>query len=200
MVTHPSIKRAQCRAGSLMQLSIMPNCHLQCPINIIIISLPSVVKIRRVKSKVKMKSWSGHSLSSLEKLLCNRMELNHWTEIFVGKESWPLGYLLREKLSFGRAHTKTQWLTRSEGRVSLLRSVETCDLTESNCHIWLIFDRLPVQLLHHLSEPPRSHRSPPISHCDLETVPTAEAKSRSLHAAKVSASASQVIYHHVSST
>ena len=36
------------------------------------------MKISRIKIKVKTKSWSGHS-SSLDKLLCNRMELKRWT-------------------------------------------------------------------------------------------------------------------------
>jgi len=75
--------------------------------------------------KVKMRGWSGHS-SSLEKLLCNRMELNagQWL-ISVGKESWPLLHLLRQRWSYGRAQTTMQCLTHSEGQASLPRSVVT---------------------------------------------------------------------------
>ena len=49
---------------------------------IIILFLYPVVKILRVKSKFKTKIWSGHSLS-LEKLLCNMMELKRWTTIDI---------------------------------------------------------------------------------------------------------------------
>jgi len=159
--------------------------------NIIIITIfiPSVAKIPRVKAKLKRRAgvviprcWrscyvAGWSLSA-----------GRWL-ISVGKECGPLGYLLRQKWSIAPAQTKTQWLTRSEGRASLLPSVETCDLTELNCRIWLIFDRPPVQLLHHLSKPPRSYRSLP------GYEPLWRPKSRAFHAAKVSASAPMVVCH-----
>ena len=46
------------------------------------------------------------------------------------------------------------------GQASLLRSVETGDLSVPKGRIWLTFDQPPVQLLHHLIEPSRSHKSP----------------------------------------
>jgi len=41
-------------------------------------------------------------------------------------------------------------MTDSPGQVSLLRSVETGDLSVPKDRIWLSSDQLPVQLLHHL--------------------------------------------------
>ena len=86
--------------------------------------------------------------------------------ISVEKESWPLGYLLRPKWSFSSAQT-TQWLTLSEGRAYLPQSVETCDLTESNCSIWLIFDRQSVQPLHLASRCAHVGVRQGMSHCDV---------------------------------
>ena len=64
-------------------------------------------------------------------------------------------------------------MTDSPGQVSLLRSVETGDLSLPKDRIWLSSDQLPlVQLLHHLSEPSRSHKSP------LEYAPLWHPKSR----------------------
>jgi len=43
-------------------------------------------------------------------------------------------------------------MTDSTGQVSLLRSVETGDLSVPKDHIWLSADQPPVQLLHRLHE------------------------------------------------
>jgi len=48
-------------------------------------------------------------------------------------------------------------MTDSTGHASVVRSVETGDLSVPKCHIWLSSGQPPVQLLHHLSKPSRSH-------------------------------------------
>ena len=59
-------------------------------------------------------------------------------------------------------------MIRSEGLEFLLRWAETGDLSVFG-RIWLTSDRPPVQLMHHMSEPPRSHRSLPARVCAIVT-------------------------------
>jgi len=80
-------------------------------------------------------------------------------------------------------------MTDSPGQVSLLRSVETGDLSVPKDRIWLSSDQPPVQLLHHQSEPSRSHKSP------LACAPLWHPKSRACRAATELASSRRIACH-----
>jgi len=115
----------------------------------------SGVKIPRVKSKdkSKTKSWSGHS-SSLEKLLCSKIELKCWIVIDM---LWKrkLGSRLSPEIdAILRPSSEKKVIDDSFNGPSVsAASVETGDLSVPKGCIWLSSIQPPVQLLHHLSEP-----------------------------------------------
>ena len=71
-------------------------------INYLFILISSVIKIPSIQSKNR--SWSGHSSSSLGKLLCNKMELKRWTVTYQMRWKNKAGLLRPMRsllLSFG---------------------------------------------------------------------------------------------------
>ena len=77
------------------------------------------------------------------------------------KESWAPECLLRLMQSFSPARKRTRLMIRSEGQEFFTAmDWNRRPVCTKRSYLADFSDRPPVQLLHHLSEPPRSHRSP----------------------------------------
>ena len=147
----------------------------------ILIARPRLHSMQRGKTK----SWSGHS-SSLEKLLWSKMELMCWIVIYRRWRRKLGSWLSPEIDAILRPSSEKKAIDDSFNGPSVS---ETSDLSVLKGRIWLSSDQPPVQLLHHLSEPSRSHKSP------LACAPLWHPKSRACRAATELASSRRVACH-----